>query len=175
MIAAYLILTLIAVVLQVVSYREHDEMNSIGVIANVLAAIVATIAFIISGSNDSVSGGYIYYVNGIKIESGFMTVGATIVLAIISFGTSFGASMGLGYLIGHKRDAEEKAKPKVWILFYPFWLSRLAAAFSGAFHCCPTYRLPAVCLFLGWSYHMGTRHFGNRQLYYQEKKSQQIR
>jgi hypothetical protein len=129
MIAAYLILTLIAVVLQVVSYRKHDEMNSIGVIANVLAAIVATIAFIIGGSNDSVSGGYIYYVNGVKMESGFMTVGATIVLAIISFGTSFGASMGLGYLIGHKRDAEEKAKPKVWVLI----LSILAIPFGSGF------------------------------------------
>jgi hypothetical protein len=52
-----LILTLIAAVLQAVSYRKHDEMSGIGFIVSAIATVIAVIAFISSGSNDPVTGG----------------------------------------------------------------------------------------------------------------------
>jgi hypothetical protein len=129
MIAAYLVLTLIAAIFHAISYRKTDDMNPKAMLLSLAAAILAAIAFFTIGGGESATGGYIYYVNGIRVSSGVMSVGINIFLSFMAFVVSHFASVGIGYLFGHVLEAKERAKPKVWVLI----LSILAIPFGSGF------------------------------------------
>lgn len=123
----YFVLTLVAAVMQTVNYRKMNDVGGRGIIVCAAATIAALIAFMSLDSGDSASGGFIYYVNGVRTGAGIVQVGLVIFFAFMSFVVSYGISVGLGYLFGHWRSADEKAKAKVWVLI----LSILGVQFGG--------------------------------------------
>lgn len=126
---AFLLLTLIAAIFHAISYRNSDDMNPKAMILSLAAAILAAVAFFSMGSGDSVTGGYTYYVNGIRMGSGVMSVGTNLFLSFMAFVVSHFVSVGIGYLFGHERYAREKGTPKVWVLV----VSILAIPFGSGF------------------------------------------
>lgn len=126
---AFLLLTLIAAIVHAISYRNSDDMSPKAMILSLAAAVLAAVAFFSMGNGDSATGGYIYYVNGIRMGSGIMSAGMNLFLSFMAFVVSHFVSVGIGYLFGHERDAREKGKPKVWVLV----VSVLAIPFGGGF------------------------------------------
>jgi hypothetical protein len=126
---SFLMLTLVAAIFHAVSYRKTGDMTPRAMLLSLAAAILAAIAFFTIGSGGSATGGYIYYVNGVRVGSGVMSVGMNIFLSFMAFVVSHFASVGIGYLFGHERDAREKGKPKVCVLV----VSILAIPFGSGF------------------------------------------
>ena len=125
----FLTLTLIASIFHAVSYRKTDDMNPKAMLLSLAAAILAAVAFFTMGSGGAATGGYSYYVNGIRVGSGVMSVGMNLFLSFMAFVVSHFTAVGIGYLFGHERDAREKGKPKVWVLV----VSILAIPFGSGF------------------------------------------
>jgi len=126
---AFLLLTLIASIFHAASYRNTDDMNPKAMLLSLAAAILAAVAFFSLGSGGSATGGYTYYVNGVRMGSGVMSVGVNLFLSFMAFALSHFVSVGIGYLFGHERDKKEKGRPKVWVLV----LSILAIPFGSGF------------------------------------------
>ena len=127
MIPAYLILIAIAITFYAFFFRlEHDWLEKAGVIAGVVATVIAVIAMQTTSSN---SGAYVSYINGVRASSGFIKASGFIVFPLLFGGISIGLTRGIGYLIGHRRDADERLEPKVWVLV----LSIVGVIFSVSF------------------------------------------
>ena len=124
-----MLLTLIAAIFHAASYRNTGDMNPKAMLLSLAAAILAAVAFFSLGSDGSAAGGYTYYVNGVRIGSGVMSVGVNLFLSFMAFVVSHFVSVGIGYLFGHERDKKEKGRPKVWVLV----LSILAIPFGSGF------------------------------------------
>ena len=127
MIPAYLILIAIAITFYAFFFRlEHDWLEKAGIIAGVVATVVAVIAML---SSNPTSGSYVTYINGVRASSGFIKASGFIVFPLLFGGISIGLTRGIGYLIGHRRDADERREPKVWGLV----LSIIGVIFSVSF------------------------------------------
>ena len=127
MIPAYLILIAIAITFYAFFFRlEHDWLEKAGVIAGVVATVIAVIAMQTTSSN---SGAYVTYINGVRASSGFIKASGFIVFPLLFGGISIGLTRGIGYIIGHRRDPDERREPKVWVLV----LSIIGVIFSASF------------------------------------------
>ena len=127
MIPAYLILIAIAITFYAFFFRlEHDWLEKAGIIAGVVATVVAVIAML---SSNPISGSYVTYINGVRASSGFIKASGFIVFPLLFGGISIGLTRGIGYIIGHRRDPDERREPKVWVLV----LSIIGVIFSASF------------------------------------------
>jgi hypothetical protein len=127
MIPAYFILIAITITFYAFFFRlEHDWLEKAGVIAGVVATVVAVIAMLTANST---SGAYVTYVNGVRASAGYIKASGFIVFPLLFGGISIGLTRGIGYLIGHRRDADERQEPKVWVLV----LSIIGVIFSVSF------------------------------------------
>ncbi|NLB90998.1 MAG: hypothetical protein GX786_07250 [Clostridiales bacterium] len=126
---AYIALTVVAAVFHLVSYRKNNDMSGKAMLFTLAATLLAAVAFFTIDADGSTVGGYIYYINGKRMDSGGIIVGINIALTFMAFFLSHVLSVGIGYLFGHKQKAEDKGKPKVWVLV----VSIIAIFFGSGF------------------------------------------
>ena len=126
MIPAYLILIAIAITFYAFFFRlEHDWLEKAGVIAGVVATVIAVIAML---SSNSTSGTYVTYINGVRASAGYLKASNFFVFLLLFGGISIGLTRGIGYMIGHRRNTDERHEPKVWVLV----LSIIGVIFSSS-------------------------------------------
>ena len=111
----YIVLTIVAAVMQTVNYRKTDDAGIKALAVCAGAAFAVFIGYLSLGSSSSATGGFVYYINGVRAGSGAMNIGMAFFCAFMSGALSYGIATGVGYLFGkHRvRDPQEKKRPKL--------------------------------------------------------------
>ncbi len=133
---AYLILILACLILNIIGYRKDlKALNAISVAAGLVGAAIGTI--LIDKTTSSTAGKYVYYVNGVKMSEGFLSVSHNFMTFFALAAITILVSLGLGYLIGVRlRKNDLQGKPSVFlfilsILAFVFGFSLLGSCITG--------------------------------------------
>lgn len=106
----YLVLTVVAVVMNSISYRKNKDVSKHAFLVCLVAGIVFFVGFISLGDSSS-SGSYIYYVNGQRVSAGSISFSMGLFCGFMSMVFSWFLSWGLGYLFGYRNQRKEGQKP----------------------------------------------------------------
>lgn len=116
----YLVLTVVAAVVNSLGYRKNNDMNPSAFLVCLAAGIVFFVGFLSLGDSSS-SGSYIYYINGQRVGAGSINFSMGLFCGFMSMVFSWFLSWGIGYLFGYRNKQQKDQKPSVAKLILSIW------------------------------------------------------
>ena len=136
MIFAYIVLVLLSIIMHAENKKtDNSGYSLIGITLSIIATIIIVIILCTKDSN--AVGGYAYYVNGIKVSSGFSIFTENFALTLIMGVVNIFIPIGIGSIIGKKlpkRFIGSKLSLVMFIILLILGIMFIYAGVTGLIH-----------------------------------------